>query len=64
MNGIFNGIPLPDSAHKLEYDCGKGCHMLVYTDLSASAFDESCKKIAEGGFILHSENKIKDNTQL
>ena len=61
MNGIFNGIPLPDSAHKLEYDCGKGCHMLVYTDSSASAFDESCKKIAEGGFILHSENKIKDN---
>lgn len=61
MNGIFSNIPLPETAPDFEYDCGKGCFMLLYKNSSKEVFDDACKAIEQGGFILHAENTIKNN---
>ena len=61
MNEIFNSIPLPEAAPDYEYDCSKGCFMLLYKNSSKEAFDCACNKIEASGMKLYSENTIKDN---
>lgn len=61
MNRIFDGIPLPETKPDFEYDCSKGCFMLLYKNYSKEAFDDDCKKIEASDFTLYSENTIKNN---
>ena len=61
MNRIFDGNPLPEISPDFEYDCCKGCFMLLYRNYTKEAFDNDCRKKADYGFRLYSENTIKNN---
>ncbi len=62
MNTVFNNIPLPAHSPTLEYPCGDGAYMLIYSEISAEGFAEYCEELAKAGFELTDRYALRDSS--
>lgn len=63
MQALFDSIPLPRSAAPhMEYPCGDGAHMLLYTDFEVDSTDAYLDALLADGFTLIDRHTIPGST--